>query len=52
MSDEFGSEPKTVEPELEDIEAEWVPEPEHNIETAASMPSDEQQVLVINIVER
>ena len=52
IDDGFGSEPKTAEPEFADTEAEWVPEPEHNTETTASSPSDEQEVVVINIVAK
>lgn len=52
IDDELVSEPITAEPEREVTEAEWVPEPEHNTETTAPAQSDEQEVVVINIVAK
>ena len=52
IDDELVSEPITAEPEREVTEAEWVPEPEHNTETTAPAQSDEQEVIVINIVAK
>ena len=52
IDDELVNEPITAEPELEVTEAEWVPEPEHNTETTAPAQSDEQEVVVINIVAK
>ena len=52
IDDELVSEPITAEPELEVTEAEWVTEPEHNTETTAPAQSDEQEVIVINIVAK